>query len=643
MTQHKSLLFSAAALFVLWFVIQFFTVSWAMPSLSEPVADAVPPNPAFSARRMMEADTNKYGPMQYLILGALFPAKDTTQWNEAGMMEQTTLRIKQFRTVTAVMNLGIAMLLWLTAIYILQWSPLYAFTAGAMLLLTPLDYFYSATSNMDIPCVFYFTTALFFVFLAETKKKPFCHLPAGLFLAFAFCTKDQIYAPCILPAILFAIFKYRQAEENKFKNTAIPFLYWLAGFIPGVIIPYLLIGGWQVAKNHFLWITGSGQQGYQQVSTGLYDRVILFCSSLIQCFTMLDLALILAIAAVLLLLGHNRLELWKKLNFSATEKWSGIFLLAAFLSFQIFFVQVTRFTHDRYMLFLLPWLILTLLLLLKKIEKKQVFFYITIPVLLLQGVIIFSLNSSMHSLPFAELRKAIAGNPNLQQAGLTTVTGTKGALLLKNRDGSLQILKVIRHWNRQYTITGLKQADIYPSEPYLLFMNPACLLITKKQTSDPAIQILLNHFGYTPAAEFKQKNLLPLTFFKNMQAETLYLYTRTKNTMPQSFILFAGDLYWQLTQLTDLLQLLNGFAIDNRLIPVGKALAPFAELEEIQDWNISPDSLLIAMLAYRLAGRDEDAKKMQRFILQVVPDGAKRLKALPPQLVFSELMGTTID
>jgi hypothetical protein len=283
------------------------------------------------------------------------------------------------------------------------------------------------------------------------------------------------------------------------------------------------------------------------------------------------------------------------------------------------------------------------LLLLKKIEKKQVFFCITIPVLLLQCTVIISLNKSMHSLPFAELRKTIAKNPNLQQAGLTSATGTIGALLLKKEDGSLQILKVIRHWNRQYIISGLKQADIYPSEPYLLFMNPACLLITRKQTSDPAIQILLNHFGYTPAAEFKQKNLLPLTFFKSMQAETLYLYTRTKNTMPQSFILFAGDLYWQLTQLTDLLQLLNGFAIDNRLIPIGKALAPFAELEEIQDWNISPDSLLIAMLAYRLAGREEDAKNMQKFILQVVPDGAKRLNALPPQLVFSELMGTTID
>ena len=637
MTQQKSLLFSAAAVFILWFGIQFFTVSWAMPSLSEPVADAVPANPAFSARQMMEADTNKYGPMQYLILGTLFPAKDTAQWNDVTMMEQTTLRIKQFRTVTAVMNLGIAFLIWLTAIYILQWSPLYAFTAGTMLLLTPLDYFYSATSNMDIPCVFYFTAAIFFVLLAETKKKTLCHLAAGLFLAFAFCTKDQVYAQCILPAILFAIFKYRQAEKDKVKTTAIPFLYWLAGFVPGVIIPYLLIGGWQVAKNHFLWITGSGQQGYQQVSTGLYDRFILFCSSLTQLFTMLDLALILAIAAVLLLLGHNRLELWKKLNFSATEKWSGIFLLAAFLSFQIFFVQVTRFSHDRYMLFLLPWLILTLLLLLKKIEKKQVFFYVTIPVLLLQCAVIFSLNSSMHSLPFTELRKAIAENPNLQQAGLTTVTGTKGALLLKNRDGSLQVLKVIRHWNRQYTITGLKQADIYPSEPYLLFMNPACLLITKKQLSDPAIQILLNDFGYTPAAEFRQKNLLPLTFFNNMQTESLYLYTRTKNTMPQSFILFAGDLYWQLTQLTDLLQILNGFAIDNRLIPVGKALAPFAELEEIQDWNISPDSLMIAMLAYRLAGREEDAKKMQRFILKVVPDGARRLKALPPQLVFNGL------
>ena len=641
MTQQKSLLFSAAALFLLWFVIQFFTVSWAMPSLSEPVADAIPPNPAFSARQMMEADTNKYGPMQYLILGTLFPAKDTAQWNDVTMMEQTTLRIKQFRTVTAVMNLGIAFLIWLTAIYILQWPPLYAFTAGAMLILTPLDYFYSATSNMDIPCVFYFTAAIFFVLLAETKKKTLYHLPAGLFLAFAFCTKDQVYAQCILPAILFAIFKYRQAEKDKLKTTAIPFLYWLAGFVPGVIIPYLLIGGWQVAKNHFLWITGSGQQGYQQVSTGLYDRVILFCSSLTQCFSMLDLALILALAAVLLLLGHNRLELWKKLNFSVSEKWSGIFLLAAFLSFQIFFVQVTRFTHDRYMLFLLPWLILTVLLLLKKIEKKQVFFYITIPILLLQGAVIFSLNSAMHSLPFAELRKAIAENPNLQQVGLVSVTASKGAYYQKMQNGNIKAFHSIRHWAQYYTIPGLKQADIYPAEPYLLFMNPACLMITEKQLSDPAIKNLLNVFGYTPAAEFRQKGLLPLTFFKNMQTESLYLFARTKNTMPQTFTLFAkADLHWQLAQLTDLLQILNGFAIDNRLIPVGKALAPFTAVQDIQDWNISPDTLLIAMLAYRLAGRDEDAKKMQKFILQVVPDGAKRLNALPPQLVFSERMSS---
>jgi hypothetical protein len=242
------------------------------------------------------------------------------------------------------------------------------------------------------------------------------------------------------------------------------------------------------------------------------------------------------------------------------------------------------------------------------------------------------------------LRKAIAENPNLHQAGVTSVTGTKGSLLLKNQDGSLRNLNVIRHWNRQYAIPGLKQMDLYPSEPYLLFMTPACLLITESQSSTPAIQHLLNNFGYAPAAEFRQKKLFPLTFFKSIQAESLFLFARTKNTMPQTFTLFAKEnLHWQLAQLTDLLQLRNGFAIDNRLIPVGRALAPFTTIENIQDWNISPDSLLIAMLAYRLAGREEDAKKMQRFILQVVPDGAKRLNALPPQLVFSELMGTTID
>lgn len=634
MKKHKPLLFSAAALFLLWLLLQVFTISWAMPSLSEPVVDAVPPPPGFSARQMMEADTNKYGPVQYLILGALFPAKDTAQWNDVTMMEQTTLRIKQFRTVTGIMSLGIAVLVWLMAIYILQWSPLYAFAAGAMLLLTPLEYFYSATSNMDIPCAFHFTAALFFVFLAETKKKYWLHILAGLFLALAFCTKDQVYGACILPAILFAIFKYREVEQNKFKAVAVPFLCWLAGFVPGVIVPYLLIGGWQVAKNHFAWITGSGQQGYQQVGAGITDRLALFVSSITQWFTMLDLALLAGLVAILILLCLQK----KKLNLSVTEKWLLLFPAAAFLSFQICFVQVTRFSHDRYMIFLLPWSVLLLLLLLKRIEKQQMFYYIMLPVLLLQGLVIYSLNSSMHSQPFTGLRKAIAENPNLRTVGIVSVTGSKGAFYQKTPGGALKEFHTVRHWHQQYIIPGMKQADIYPSEPYLLFMNPACLLITKKQSAEPAIKQLLSDSGHTLAAEFKQKGLLPLTFFKNVQSDALLLFGRTKNIMPREFVLFAkDDLYWQLAQLTDLLQMLNGFSIDLRLIPVGKALAPFTAIRNIQDWNISPESLLIAMLAYRLAGRMEDARAMQRFILQTVPDGAKRLKSLPQQLVFPDI------
>ena len=636
--KHYPLICSAIALIALWGLLHSVTNSWAMPSLSEPVADAVPPNPSFTAHKMMEADTYKYGPVQYVILGTLFPAKEISQWDDTMMMEQTSSRIKQFRAVTAVMALGIALLTWLMTLYLLKLSPLYAFAAGTMTLLTPLAFFYSSTSNMDIPCTFYFTAALFFVFLAEDRKKFYYHIPAGLFLAFAFCTKDQIYGACLLPALLFAIYKYRQTPDKKFLHVCMPFGCWLAGFIPGVLLPYLLIGGWDVAKKHFTWITGSGQQGYQQVSTGIGGRLELLFSSLNQWFSMLDPAFIIGFAILLLYFLKQR----KKWNLDVTEKWLILLPLTAAISFQIFFIQVIRFTHDRYMLILLPWSILLFFLLLKRIEKTQLTQAVTAGVLLLQFIIILSLNNMMCALPFTEFRNQVKKDPALNNVGCATVTGSKGAFYFDMGNGKMQQTHTIRHWNQKYIIPGQKQTDIFPSEPYLIFLNPGYLLLTGDQLTDPTFRNMLETSGYTPVREFRKKELLPFTLFKNIvPAETLILYCKTKAIMPEKLVMFAKyDLRWQLAQLTDLLQQLRGFAIDNRLILVGKALAPFTAITDITSWNIAPDALITAMLAYRLAGRNQDALAVQRFILLVVPDGAKRLKMLPQQLVFPDIMSS---
>ena len=294
------------------------------------------------------------------------------------------------------------------------------------------------------------------------------------------------------------------------------------------------------------------------------------------------------------------------------------------------------------MLFLLPWSILLFFLLMKRVDKQKLNHAVLISVLVLQLIVILSVNNAMCSLPFTAFRNAVKETPALQNTGFTTLTGATGTYYLKSENGDLQELRVIRHWNQKYIIPGLKQTDIFPSEPYLLFLTPGYLLLTEQQLTDAGLRNLLETNGYTFTAGFRKSHLLPLTLFKNIiPAEDLFLYCKTKAIIPRELPMFAKhDFCWQLVQITDLLQMMRGFAIDNRLILIGKALAPFTTITDITKWNISPDALMTAMLAYRLAGRNQDALAMQRFILQTVPDGAKRLKMLPQQLVFPDIMSS---
>lgn len=623
----KKFLPPIAGLTALWILVHAFLFSWGLPGFAEPTADGIPADPAFSAKEMMQADTGKYGPLQYLIVGTLFPEQAV----ENASLEIVTARIIRFRCVTAVMSLGIAVLVFLAGLWIAGLPRLYAFGAGAFTLLAPLSVFYSSTTNMDIPCTFHFTAAMFFAFLAEKykgKRLLLFHALAGFFLACAFCTKDQVYALCFLPALVFAIWKYRTAETNKWCSVITPFALWTAVFLPTVALIYLWIGGWQIFVEHFQWITGSGQQGYQQVANGITGRLLLFGKAVLQWLCMLDLPLLVGVTAcVVLLTGKKKWDC-----FNGAEKSVAVCLGLLFLSFHLFFTQPVRFTHTRYMLLLLPFSALTVAILIRH-GGKRVAPLLLAGVLLLQCGNAFFLIRAMRNQPLTMLRNDYAGNPQLRQCKTATLTATHGALYrISSTPGNpREEVKTIRHWHYSLILPDAVQTDIYPSESGLLLAAPDLVLLTGQQYND-RITDLLRRTAYEEIAVYTPVKTSPLSLFDELQTDPLYLYRKTELPATIQFHLFAGETFhWQLAILTDAMQTQPQIT-DAFTHAIGNTLKPFEPFQPAS-WNISPDTMLFTLIAYHRAGRTEDTEKMKSFILQNLPEAKPvllQLGLLPP-------------
>ncbi len=357
-----------AILFLVWLLSHIFTINWGLPNFGSFATDAVPVTAEANAKQLMASDAFKYPPAQYLIWSLIAPpvADTSLPLTHFSRIEMRSLRLLKFRWITAVFAFGTACLLFIALQHTMK-RMVPAVLGGALFLLNPLSLYYSHTTNMEHPYVFWFVLSCLAFYAGNMSRHQIrlrvtvlSNVIFGIAAALSFCTKDQVYALYILP---FAVFMIVQLKRDP-KLVGICLLSAGVAFLAALVAVYAAIGGWDTAANHFHWIISEGSQSYVQFDSTAMGFVQLQVSSLKNFFTA---------AEWLLTAGLAGLLIWALLfnRFSTLTKSLLLLTVLLFLSFQFFFVSVTRFTHPRYYLPFLPLLIALLILLLENLHRRS--------------------------------------------------------------------------------------------------------------------------------------------------------------------------------------------------------------------------------------------------------------------------------
>ncbi len=254
------------------------------------------------------------------------------------------------------MTLGSAIII--SAFIFLSLKSLGAALFGAFLFLcNPVSIYYSNTSNMDQPYVFWWLSSLFAIFVADkyagwNKKNVFLAIQvvAGACFGLSFCTKDQVYALYLLPLSFYLFYLFK--KNKSFKAPLLTLIAWIAAFTVTTTAIYAAIGGWKVFSTHIRWITNDEHQIlFSQYGYGVLNRFKFVFKTFCDLFSCIDypmiVIIILSITVLSLKHEHNKGE-------TILLKKTFIFLALSLVSLEIFYVQIAHFSFPRYYLPMIP-------------------------------------------------------------------------------------------------------------------------------------------------------------------------------------------------------------------------------------------------------------------------------------------------
>ncbi len=612
-------LYGGVIIFLAWFLLHVFTISWELPHTMPPETDGISPDTSLNARAMMAKETFKYPPLQYLTVDWLTPRIAEKGMTPEQILEHRSARLETMRWITASQELLTAFLILFFAVGILSLPLLPSLCAALSFLLLPLSLFYSQTTNMDMPCTFWFfasvTCAAFAESFAERKR---FYLPlslaTGILIGCAFCTKDQLYAAYLLPAAAFAIWKFRQ--HGKIAQTLLPFLLWFAGFLISTASIYLLIGK-ETFLPHFKWITGSGSDAsYAMVADSVSGHLRLLLLQLQDTGTALDWPLLLFFPLMIILFAGKP---------SALRENKAILPLAAFtlltvFSIHLFFCQAVRYTYPRYLVPVLPFFcLLAALLWHQGLSRKAVRY--TFPALLfLQCAIAVQFLCGLNHTPRSQLVRLIENDrESLSQIRMNTVSAAVGARYILNEDGSMHPKKKIQPWGAQLGLSRFGIYDIMPDDISIFMVAPALLV-----SESPAE--ILQDSGFQLRQTFHFPSPLIPTLYRH-DAHPLFLYAAAQRpAVRDSLADFRKEsLEMQMIKLAYLVSRKPPLS-NQKLAEIGRALAAFHP-PDTANYDLPHFVHLFLYFAYRAAGRGKDAEMLRDYLRRAFPQ-----ESLPPQM-----------
>ena len=604
-----------------------FTVNWEQPSPYEHVTDSVVPMPGLTARELFYASAMAYGPLHYAVLAQVAPGggRDLAETDPA-YTDLSGKRIIAFRSVATVMSILLALGLYLIARFCAGLPEFWSFAVASAFQLLPGTLYYSHTSNMDLPYCFWLTWAVLAAGLAVRAEKASqrigffgWNLAAGALLACSFCTKDQVYAVCVLPALLYAVLRFRSAGERtgfrRLLYALAPHLLWGVAFAACTVMIYGVTVGLDGALAHWKFISGEGKDDYLPAGTTNWSWIRLFFDSLADIGAFLDPPGLILLAAAALGWGLTISSGGGK-DLVRRDGALWLYAISAILSQYFLFYLVVRYCHFRYAL---PLTALVLLVIFSGIrqafrQRPGLVKGILLLAFLLQiaaaGLFLFNLKRS----PLTRLADEIRKIPELKICCLSASRGHSYRLL---SGGEYIRIPAVRSWIRtSYGI--LPPAQLVETEDDLF----SCFWVDAKTILLPADSDLSPAFleVFSPQDGIEWRCLGPRLSFCPVGPKEVRLLPKRKDAPSFQTALERGlfaafaekTLEDQFLTMTFLLRENNSVS-RMTLAALGSLLKPFST-PDIRNADISPGSIAAAGDAYESAGRREDAEAARRFL-----------------------------
>jgi len=604
-----------------------FTLNWEQPSPYEHVPDCVVPQPGLTAQEMFYAGAMAYGPLHYVVLAQVAHdgGRDLAETDPA-FTALSGKRILAFRAVAAVMSILLALALYLIARFCAGLPEIWSFAAAAAFQLLPGVLYYSHTSNMDLPYCFWLAWAVLAAGLALRAEKASkrigffgWNLAAGVLLACSFCTKDQVYAVCVLPALAYAVLRFRSAGERtgfrRLLYALAPHLLWGIAFIACTVMIYGATVGLDGALAHWHFISGEGKDDFFPGEGTNWFRIRLFFDSLAGIGAFLDPAGLILLAAAALGWGWTISSGGRK-DLVRRDGALWLYCLSAVLSQQVLFYQVARRCEFRWNL---PLTALVLLVIFSGIRLAfrrrpgQVKVVLMIA-FLLQGAVACQFLFNLKTSPLTRLAAEMREMPELK---VCCLSAARGNFYRVSSGGEYTRIAAVRSWIRpNYGLLPPDQLIEAENDLFSCFwLDAKIILMPADSDPDPAF---LQVFSRQDSMEWRRRG--PRLSYCPVGPKELRLLPKradapdVRAALEQGlFAGFAGkSAEDQLLTLTFLLRRNGSVSLDT-LSVLGALLKPFSA-PDVRIAVISPDSLDAAAAACESVGRLEDADAVRRFL-----------------------------
>jgi hypothetical protein len=601
-----------AVIVACWAMIVLTSLDWGMPNPGSAAVDAGFAVPTWKPIDMMAGNTYAYPPLQFLIWEAVAPASAMRPSDRGDYAQAFSERLLKFRLVVALMVLGSALMIYAGGrllLHLEHYSPL-----PALLFLTnPMSVYYSHTTNMDQPYVFWWLASCV-VFAAVNRRFENTTMPRliagnsafGILMAASFCTKDHAYGLYLIPLFVFCGWHLRHRHLRA--RVVAAGAAWSLAFGLAVTGVYTAIGGIVPFQKHFVWITneGSGSR-FTEYGSGIAGRINLFFAGFIDLLIVVDWPMIacLIIASAIL---RKRLT-------SAAMRNAVLLTALVYLSYHVAYLQVIRFSFDRYYLAFVVFISFLLTLVLSHAGlanrfRERLLMAATLTLCAGPGIqVAIDLTHEPRAAAQALVAEMTAELPSQAQVALA---GTSIDKVFFYTDEAFDHYMAVRDWSEgPFGVVAPQQFSIMLDPVYLSMTSPDIILT---RTVAAAERALLEQFGYREVAHvsgaagrwpsFYKRHFAPIYIFAHLQQSTAEKPLSTLRF--EEALLAFSDCY-------------NPRQKDRQLQAFGPVCPPFV-LPDIIRYRLKPIHLESAAIAFALCGRSDDARKTFGFLEQTTDD-----------------------